>query len=237
VSPRSTSGVRCSSWFKVGYAYLVTTIVEYAAQQFPSHKIDMWIDDGESNPSLVEHTVVAHVVGVDDGRRLITAVKDGGSNIVVAALVRPPDSSDNSAEHVDRDGIVDVSTRRIGLTALTGALGVGAIASVVTLVITRSAMTSVIIGVFSAILGAVVGATVGGGARFGGERTSQPRAKGEDIAVIAALCPSETEAAGVVSIMRQLQPHTLRLVDAAGSWHAPQTIEVDTTNEQNLRAP
>ncbi len=212
------------------------TIVEYAAQQFPSHKIDLWVDDGDSNPSLVEHSVVAHVIGVHDGRRLIAAVEEGGSNIVVAALVRPPAVSADPGAHVDRDGIVDVSTRRIWLSALTSGLGIGAIATIVTLVINRSVLTSVIVGVFLAVLGAVVGATIGGGARYGSERTSQPRANGEDIAVIAALCTSEADAAGVVSIMRELQPHTLRLVDAAGSWHAPQNIEVDVLKEQNLRS-
>jgi hypothetical protein len=104
-----------------------------------------------------------------------------------------------------------------------GFLVFGLLAVALSLVFTDSGVTAGIIGGFTALVGAAVGAIVGG-SRFAGERaTSQPRAPGRSITIVAAFLDDDESASSLATSVGPAAGYEVRIVDNKGGWHSPPT--------------
>lgn len=199
----------------------MTTLTEYTISHFPNHVTDQTRGD----MTLTSHTVVAHVVGLNDGIDLakrVRAVLPGTD--VGSVMVRPTDPTVANTGGEDPEGVVDLPKRRVISAGIIGGLVIGAAVGVIVGLVSDSLSTGVITGVFAAILGAVVAAMVGGGGRYGGDRAwEQPQAPDRTITVVAAFTRSEDEALDAARVMEQLDPFEVRIVSADGAWRSPNT--------------
>lgn len=174
---------------------------------------------------LSEHTVIAHVVGEDDGVQMLHQMLAAHEpQRPVALMVRPAEASIVPADPEDSEGIVDLPNKRIGASSLLGGVGVGLAATVLIAVVNGSLAVALIAGTFAAILGGVIFGMLGGGGRHAGERAwSQPQAPGRNIVVVAAFADTESDATRVARLMEAMQPYEIRVVNSHGEWHTPNT--------------
>ena len=142
---------------------------------------------------------------------------------MAAVEVRPSDPTVVPTLGEDRDGVVDLPTRRIAVDVLGGLVVVGLAAGIATWAITGSGATSGIAAAFGALIGAFVGAIVGG-ARFAGQRANwQPRAPGRNITVVAAFLDDDASAASLARSIGPAADYEVRIVDHEGGWRSPGT--------------
>jgi hypothetical protein len=202
----------------------MATLQDYVATQFPQHEIDASAPSNPDNLELTDNTVVSYVVGARDGLDLLSRFRQSAPNARVAALeVRPTDPTVVPTTGEDVDGVVDLPARRVVASVVTGAVAVGIVGALLALVFTKSGITVAIVGVFSAMIGAAVGAIVGG-ARLAGERaTSQPRAPGKAITVVAAFLDDPTSATSLATAVGPVADYEVRIVDHTGGWRSPPT--------------
>ncbi|MEP7204194.1 MAG: DUF3784 domain-containing protein [Ilumatobacteraceae bacterium] len=202
----------------------MASLQEYVTQQFPKHEIDVVEPRNESDLELTDNTVVSFVVGNRAGLDLLSTFHRSAPNARVAAVeVRPNDRTVVPTSGEDRDGVVDLPNRRAAASVGIGLLVCGAIAILMAWIITDSGMTAAIYGGFAALIGAIVGAIVGG-SRFAGERaTSQARAPGRSITVVAAFLDDEAEAASLAQSVGPAADYEVRIVDHSGGSRSPVT--------------
>lgn len=202
----------------------MASLQEYVTRQFPQHDIDVLEPRTGTDLELTDNTVVSFVVGSRAGLDLLSTFRRSAPNAKVAAVeVRPSDRSVVPSEDEDRDGVVDVPAKRVAACLLIGLLIFGVIATVVAWTITSSGMTAAISGCFAALIGAIVGAIVGG-SRFAGERaTSQPRAPGRSITVVAAFLDDDAAATSLAQSVGPAADYEVRIVDHSGGWRSPAT--------------
>jgi hypothetical protein len=200
----------------------MASLKDYVAQQFPEHRIDVFEPNQPTDHELTEHTVVSYVIGSRAGIDLLTTYRRAAAQAPVAALaVRPSDPTLVPTNGEDRDGVMDLSVRRVAAFVVTGALILGAAGAGLAFAFTDSGITPVIVGVFAALVGAIVGAIVGGG-RFAGERAnSQPRAPGREITVVAAFLDDDATARSVARMVGPAAEYEVRIVDHQGGWRSP----------------
>lgn len=231
----------------------MATLLDYTTSQFPNHTAEVWDRDGwtiqthdthttgssSSNPVggrersgtsatdlvLTDHTVIAHVIGEQEGLELLQKMRDAEwPNRLGAVLVCPSEPTVVPTHPEDQEGVVDLPNTRIAASSLAGALLTGVVAVVVTLVVTGSPIQAAIVGTFAAIVGAVITGMLGGGGRHAGERAwGQPQVPGRSIAVVAAFADNEHEALDAARMMERTEPHDIRVVNAHGDWHSPNT--------------
>jgi hypothetical protein len=199
----------------------MTTLLEYATTHFPNHVTE---DDGGDKP-LTDHTAVAHVVGLANGKQLVQRVQQALPSAEVAAvMVRPTEPSVVPQGGEDKEGAVDLPYRRVATSSIVGGAAVGVVVGVVVGLITGSFLAGLIGAGFGAVLGGMIAAIAGGGARLAGERGwEQPHAPDRTVAVVAAFAASEDEAMQAARVMDELGPYEVRIVAADGAWHSPNT--------------
>ena len=199
----------------------MTTLTEYTTSHFPNHVTDQTRGD----MTLTSHTVVAHVVGLNDGMELARRVRDALPDTDVGSvMVRPTQPSVANTGGEDPEGVVDLPRRRLVSAGIVGGVVTGVAVGVLVGLISNSVSTGVITGVFASILGAVVAAMAGGGGRFAGDRAwEQPHAPDRTITVVAAFTRTESEALDAARVMETLDPFEVRIVSADGAWHSPNT--------------
>lgn len=199
----------------------MTTLTEYTTAHFPNHVIERTPGD----LTLTDHTAVAHVVGSENGLELARRLHlELGADDVATVLVRPTEPTIVGEGGEDPEGIVDLPYRRVAAGGLAGAAVVGIAIGVVTGAIFGSFWVGVILGAFAAVVGGVIAAMATGGARAAGHRAwEQPHAPDRTIAVVAAFTDTERDAVAVARLMEQTAPHDVRIVNADGAWHAPNT--------------
>lgn len=180
------------------------------------------IDADPVSLPLVDHTVIAHVVGADATISLLERMRAAGWTRTAAVLVCPADPSVVPSGDEDRQSVTDLPDRRWLLTAAVGAV-IGAVgAGLAAGLLADAVSAAVVAGGFGAILGAVVGAMLGGLGRHAGERAwSQPHAPGRTMGVVATFAEDERQAYDAVREMERGEPHDLRLVSASGAWRSP----------------
>ena len=202
----------------------MTTLLEYAKQQFPDQSSKVWLGADGSGLELCDYTVVAHVVGADDGLSMVNiARRSSGHQQVGAVLVTATPPSVVPTEPEDGGGIVDLPRRRIAVAAITGAVVVGA-ATLIGLSLTGSALTALIVATFAAVIGAVIAAMMSGAGRYAGQRADfQPQVPGQEIAIVATRASTESEATDLARLLEQSVPHELRIVSSDGGWRSPNT--------------
>jgi uncharacterized membrane protein YeaQ/YmgE (transglycosylase-associated protein family) len=202
----------------------MASLQEYVTRQFPQHDIDVLEPRTGTDLELTDNTVVSFVVGSRAGLDLLSTFRRSAPNAKVAAVeVRPSDRSVVPSEDEDPDGVVDVPAKRVAAYVLIGLVIFGVIATVVAWMITDSGMTASISGCFAALIGAIVGAIVGG-SRFAGERaTSQPRASGRRITVVAAFLDDDAAATSLAQSVGPAADYEVRIVDHSGGWRSPAT--------------
>jgi hypothetical protein len=202
----------------------MASLQEYVAQQFPHHDIDVWEPGYPPDLELTEHTVVSYVVGTRAGLDLLNTFRRSVPNAHLAAVgVRPTDATVLSTAGEDRDGIMDLPVRRIAAWVVGGFMVLGLVGVALSLVFTDSGVTAGIIGGFTALIGALIGGIVGG-SRFAGERaTSQPRAPGRSITVVAAFLDDNESASSLATSIGPAAGYEVRIVDNKGGWHSPAT--------------
>jgi len=202
----------------------MASLQEYVAQQFPQHEIDVWEPGYPPDLELTEHTVVSYVVGTRAGLDLLNTFRRSAPNAHLAAVeVRPTDATVVASAGEDRDGVVDLPLRRVAAWVFGGFLVLGLLGVAVSLAFTDSGVTAGIIGGFLALVGAIVGGIVGG-SRFAGQRaTSQPRAPGRSITVVAAFLDDDKSAASLATSIGPAAGYEVRIVDNKGGWHSPTT--------------
>lgn len=176
---------------------------------------------------LVEHTVVAHVVGADATVALLDRMHDAGWERSIAILVEPEAPRVVGHGGENSESVTDLPDRRIAASAALGALiGIVAAGSLGLLIGDESA-TAIITAGFGAILGAAIGAMLGGLGRHAGEQAwSQPHVPGRTMGVVAAFVSDDGAAADAVRLIEASDPALIRVVDvrlvnAQGAWRAP----------------
>jgi hypothetical protein len=202
----------------------MASLQDYVAQQFPQHEIDVLEAPTENDLELTDNTVVSYVVGSRAGLDLLNTVHRSAPQARVAAVeVRPSDPTVVPTVGEDRDGVVDLPTRRIAIDVVVGLVVVGLAAGIATWAISGSGPSAGIAGAFGALIGALAGAIVGG-ARFAGQRAnSQPRAPGRNITVVAAFLDDDASAASLARSIGPAADYEVRIVDHEGGWRSPGT--------------
>ena len=202
----------------------MTSLQEYVARQFPEHEIDVLESPSQNDLELTDNTVVSYVVGSRAGLDLLSAFHRSAPQARVAAMeVRPSDPTIVPTTGEDSGGVLDLPTSRIAVDVVVGLLLLGLVVGIATLLITHSGLTAVIAGVFGALIGALVGAIVGG-SRFAGQRaTTQPRAPGRNITVVAAFLDDDASAASLARRVGPAADYEVRIVDHEGGWRSPGT--------------
>ena len=202
----------------------MASLQDYVAQQFPQHEIDVWPPGTPADMELTDNTVVSFVVGTGAGIDLLQAFRESAPDVPVVALeVRPSEPTIVPTDGEDPDGVVDLPARRVVAHVAIGIIAIGILGALLSLLITDSAVAAVIAGVFGAAIGAFVGAIIGGG-RFAGQRaTSQPRAPGETITVVAAFLDDPDSATSLATSVGPAAGYEVRIVDHAGGWRSPAT--------------
>lgn len=195
------------------------TLGEYARLQYPGHATDLWRG---SNPQLQDHTVVVHVIGRDTAEQAIGLFeRTVASEDVAAVLVLGTEPTVVPTGGEDRDGVVDLPNKRIVAGAATGAVIGLMVAIVIGMIIGIPAGAMVAVCVFLTLAGGAVGGIVGGG-RLASERSStQARAPGDDIGVVAALVDDEHAANTLAGDLADAGMFDVRIVSADGAWHSP----------------
>jgi len=215
----------------------MASLKEYVAQQFPQHEIDVWEPGSPPDLELTDHTVVSYVVGTRAGLDLLKTFQRSVPKAHLAAVeVRPTDATVVPTLGEDRDGILDLPARRVAAWIVGGFLLLGLLGVAASLVFTDSGVTAGIIGGFMALVGAIVGGIVGG-SRFAGQRaTSQPRAPGRSITVVAAFLDDDESASSLATSVGPAAGYEVRIVDHLGGWRSPATgtteAERGTTEER-----
>jgi len=201
----------------------MTSLREYVTHEFPEHTIDP-IESDQGDLQLTDHTVVSYAVGRHAGDDLVRAYRESAPQARVAALrVRPTNATVLPTDHEDADGVLDLPMRRVATFVVGGFLVVGAIATVLAFVFGAGGK-SWIIGVFAGVVGAIVGAIVGG-SRFAGQRaTTQPRAPGRTVTVVAAFLDDDASAAPLARAVGPAADYEVRIVDHQGAWRSPGTV-------------
>jgi hypothetical protein len=202
----------------------MASLKEYVAQQFPQHEIDVWDPGSPPDLELTDHTVVSYVVGTRAGLDLLKTFRRSVPKAHLAAVeVRPTDATLVPTTGEDRDGVIDLPAQRVAAWIVGGFLVLGVVGVAASLVLTDSGATVAIIGGFMAVLGALVGGIVGG-SRFAGQRaTSQPRAPGRSITVVAAFLDDDESASSLATSVGPAAGYEVRIVDHPGGWRSPAT--------------
>jgi hypothetical protein len=202
----------------------MASLQEYVTRQFPQHDIDILEPRSGVDLELTDNTVVSFVVGNRAGLDLLSTFHRSAPHARVAAVeVRPSDRTIVPGEGQDRDGVLDLPVRRVVAFVAIGLVVFGVVATIVSLIITDSWTTAAIYGCFAALIGAMVGAIVGG-SRFAGERaTSQPRAPGRSITVVAAFLDDDAAATSLAQSVGPAADYEVRIVDHSGGWRSPPT--------------
>jgi hypothetical protein len=176
---------------------------------------------------LVDHTVVAHVVGADATVALLDRMHDAGWERSIAILVEPETPHVVARGGENAESVTDLPDRRIAVAAGIGAL-VGVVAAgLLGLLVGDEPATAIITAGFGAVLGAVVGAMLGGLGRHAGEQAwSQPHVPGRTMGVVAAFVGDDAAAAEAVRLIEDSDPEMIsvvdvRLVNAHGAWRSP----------------
>ncbi|HEX3090250.1 MAG TPA: hypothetical protein VHQ23_16485 [Ilumatobacteraceae bacterium] len=202
----------------------MTSLQEYVTQQFPHHDIDMLEPRDSSDLELTDNTVVSFVVGSRAGLDLLSSFRQSVPNSRVAAVtVKPTDPSVVPTGDEDGDGVVDLPVRRVAAYGVIGFVAVGVLGALIAAITTDSATSIAIAAVFAGIIGAIVGAIVGGSRLAGQRATSQPRAPGRDITVVAAFLDDDASAASLARSVGPAANYEVRIVDHDGGWRSPGT--------------
>lgn len=199
----------------------MTTLTEYTTSHFPNHVTEQTRGD----MTLTSHTVVAHVVGLNDGLAIAQRVHEVLPEVHLGSvMVFPTQPTVANTGGEDPEGVVDLPRRRVITSGVVGGLVIGGVAGIVVGFVSGSVATGVIIGLFAAALGAVAAAMVGGGGRYGGDRAwEQPQAPDRTITVVAAFTVTERDALEAARVMETLDPFEVRIVSVDGAWHSPAT--------------
>ena len=124
----------------------------------------------------------------------------------------------------DADGVLDLPLRRVAMFVVGGFLVVGVVATLLAFALGATGSKGLIIGVFAGVVGALVGAIIGG-SRFAGQRaTTQPRAPGRNITVVAAFLDDYAGAASLAQSIGPAVDYEVRIVDRNGAWRSPGTV-------------
>ena len=200
----------------------MTSLQEYVHQQFPQHDVDVLESQSPSDLELTDNTVVSFAVGSRAGLDLLSTYRRSAPDARVAAVtVKPTDPSVVPTEGEDADGVVDLPVRRIAAYIAIGLVTFGIVGAVVAALTTESGSTAVIAVVFAAIIGGIIGAIVGGSRLAGQRATSQPRAPGRNITVVAAFLEDEASAASLARSVGPAANYEVRIVDHDGGWRSP----------------
>ena len=200
----------------------MASLQEYVHQQFPQHDVDVLEPQSASDLELTDNTVVSFAVGSRAGLDLLSTYRRSAPDARVAAVtVKPSDPSVVPTEGEDADGVVDLPVRRIAAYIAIGLVTFGIVGAVVAALTTDSGSTAVIAVVFAAIIGGIIGAIVGGSRLAGQRATSQPRAPGRNITVVAAFLEDEASAASLARSVGPAANYEVRIVDHAGGWRSP----------------
>jgi hypothetical protein len=174
----------------------MASLQDYVAQQFPQHQIDVWEPGDPPDLELTDHTVVSYAVGTRAGLDLFNTFRRSVPNAHVAAVdVKPTDPTVISTTGEDRDGVVDLPVRRVAAWVVGGFLVFGLLAVALSLVFTDSGVTA----------------------------TSQPRAPGRSITVVAAFLDNDESASSLATSVGPAAGYEVRIVDNKGGWHSPAT--------------
>lgn len=201
------------------------TLEQYAEEVFPHHRIR-----GGSEFGLADEAIVAHFHDLTDAldarREVMMAYAGVGLDLVEVDV---GERTVRATPDEDRDGIIDLPTRRLG----AGAAVVGVISGVavlVVLLVVSSVWAAVICAGFAAALGAWVGFLVSGGARHAGDHAWEQHADvgGRTMALLGAHPRSHQEAVEITSVFDDHRPETVRIVGEAG-WHAPSSFAAEPT--------
>lgn len=200
----------------------MASLQDYVTQQFPEHDIDLLEPCNETNLELTDNTVVSVVVGSRAGLDLLQTYQRSAPRARVAAVtVKPTDPSIVPTAHEDTDGAVDLPVRRIAAVAALGFIVFGIVGTLVVTVSTNSGATIAIAAIFVAIIGGIVGAIIGGSRLAGQRATSQPRAPGRNITVVAAFLEDDESAASLARTVGPAANYEVRIVNHDGGWRSP----------------
>ena len=202
----------------------MTSLRDYVIREFPEHAIDVLKSD-EDNLELTDHTVVSYAVGRQAGEDLLRSYRRTVPQARVAAVrVQPTDATVLPTDREDADGVLDLPLSRVAMYVVGGFLVVGIVATLLAFLFGATGSTGWIIGVFAGVVGAIVGAIVGG-SRFAGQRaTTQPRAPGRSVTVVAAFLDDEATAGPLAKGVGRAADCEVRIVADKGAWHSPGTV-------------
>lgn len=188
----------------------------------PAHPDDLVNGPTPDSLRLVDHTVVAHVIGADAAIDLLRRMDDAGWTRSAAVLVRPVTPSVAGTGRENPESVTDLPDRRVAAVAALGALVGAVVVAAIGFLIADEPATGFIGAAFGAVIGAVIGAMVGGLGRHAGEQAwSQPHAPGRTMGVVATFVGDERALADAVHVMELADPHVIRVVNAQGAWRAP----------------
>jgi hypothetical protein len=200
----------------------MASLQEYVIQQFPEHDIDVLEPRNDTDLELTDNTVVSFVVGSRAGLDLLGTFRRSAPHARVAAVtVKRTDATVVPTGGEDSDGVVDLPVRRVAAFVVIGFVVFGALGALVAALSTDSGATIVIAATFVAIIGGIVGAIVGGSRLAGQRATTQPRAPGRDITVVAAFLEDDASAASLARTVGPAANYEVRIVDHEGGWRNP----------------
>lgn len=206
----------------------MTTLLDYARQQFPGRSVEVRAVDHEppaGDVPLTSHTLVAQVVGrhrADDAMALLHDIT-AEHETVAAVVVRPAEAPAGPAALDAREGVADLRNVRIVWSAVAGAVAAAIIGFVAGAAASDNAWVPWVSAFFFAQAGGMVASIWGGGARHASQTAvTQPQVPGEPVTLVAALVHDERRAEDLARQVTQRGEGTdVRIVSDRGGWYAP----------------
>lgn len=174
---------------------------------------------------MARHTTVGQIKGAVTAAEVTNRLqREFPSAHIGLALVLPNDSGVVATEMEDTEGTIDLPRKRPAIMAGMLALFVG----IVGLFAARQAIDdwagAIIAAVFLAIVAGVIGALLGGAGRYAGDRAWEQGRHGDDVIGLVAVClDEEAPATRVAATLEGMGLTDVRIVDADGAWHVPNT--------------
>lgn len=198
----------------------MTTLRTFVEQTYPNHTVRL-----DEDPDLVQHSVIG-VAEIEEDRGL-SPRQDWAGTLhaprVACAVVEPTTPTVLPHGGEDPEGVIDLPKKRVAASGIIG----GVVAGVVVGVIVAAAVTlaaGVITGLATVLIVGMFAAIAGGGSRYAGERAwRQPNNPTAALLVVAGFARDAEEATYVAEQMEHAGITDVRVVDADGAWHLPNT--------------